>query len=191
MDITNPNEAVRRMNSGAWIATEKPAQIPSWSEENGIIRFTVTSDGTTPLGWVKRFMRRGFPLRFSERMLHLSKFTPTSGVTTEIAVLKGTLFEKGDLITRNIRARALELNLKKPGMEEACLICEKYSNKEIRSMGLDWLIVMHGLKRDTYDEPCCMGRFCDNDIHDIDAVEASRKRKWNHNNGFAFIVPKS
>ena len=41
---TDPNEAVRLVNSGEWVIS-KPTR--SWREEGGVIFFSVTSDGTT------------------------------------------------------------------------------------------------------------------------------------------------
>ncbi|PIT98507.1 MAG: hypothetical protein COT71_00465 [Candidatus Andersenbacteria bacterium CG10_big_fil_rev_8_21_14_0_10_54_11] len=43
MEIDDPNEAVRRVNSGEWIVVQRE---PRWREEDRIIYFTVTSGGT-------------------------------------------------------------------------------------------------------------------------------------------------
>ncbi len=76
-------------------------------------------------------------------MLRSNDFQPTTGITTEIAVLKGLLFEDSDRTTQNIRAEAGNRQLSKPNAEVACLIREQFSNKELEAMGLYWIVVMH------------------------------------------------
>lgn len=115
-----------------------------WREENGVIYFSVTSDGTTGKEWIKRLKRKRFGVTKEARMLLLSpNFKPTSGVTTEIAVLKGTLFEGEIRTTGQIRAEAKRRNLTEPNAEVACLIREKFTDKEIEAMGLWYIVAMH------------------------------------------------
>src|SRR3989344_3005062 len=75
-----------------------PAHL--WREENGVIYFSVTSDGTTGGQWIARLEKRGYRLSdYAKRMLRSPDFKPTKGVTTEIAVLKGMLFADNDRLT--------------------------------------------------------------------------------------------
>ena len=134
-------EGVDRFLRGE-LAVAEP--IRSWQERDGVIYFTVTSDGTSGEEWIARLERKG--LRFSKYakdVLRSSKFKPTNGVTTDVAVLKGMLWSDDQRITSNIRADAERRKFTKPNAEVACLIREKFSDEEIEAMGLIWLVTMH------------------------------------------------
>ncbi|MEK7606653.1 MAG: hypothetical protein AAB444_00415, partial [Patescibacteria group bacterium] len=80
---------------------------PSWREEDGVIYFSVTSDGTTGEDWIKRLEGNSFHIEdYAKQVLRSPDFKPTNGVTTEVAVLKCRLFEDNDRITKKIRAYA-------------------------------------------------------------------------------------
>lgn len=116
----------------------------SWREQDGVIYMQVTSDGTTGPQWIKRLLDKGYRLsQYAKDKLESPGFKPTCSVTYEIAVLKGTLFEDGDRTVKKIGADASKRNWQKPGAEVACLIREKFSDEEIRQMGLVRIIVMH------------------------------------------------
>jgi len=141
MDISDPNEAVRRVNSKEWVVVQSDRR---WREQDSVIYFSVTSDGTTGSQWITRLEGRGFRVNdYAKSVLRSSAFKSTEGVTYEVAVLKGMLFEDGDRITEKIRAEADHQNLAKPNAEVACLIRETFSDKEIEAMGLWWIVVMH------------------------------------------------
>jgi hypothetical protein len=82
-----------------------------WREENGVITFSVTSHGTTGEDWITRLESKGFRVGdYARQVLPSRDFKPTNGVTTEVAVLKGTLFEDHNRTTENIRAEADKRN---------------------------------------------------------------------------------
>jgi hypothetical protein len=119
----------------------------TWREQDGVIYFSVTSDGTTGPQWIERLKKNDFRISdWAKNVLRSSDFKPTSGVKTQIAVLKGTLFEDNDRITEKIRAIALnmyhltDLNV---NAEVACLIRQNFSDKDIEAMGLRQIVVMH------------------------------------------------
>ncbi|MBI2024740.1 MAG: hypothetical protein HYT03_01430 [Candidatus Harrisonbacteria bacterium] len=100
-----------------------PKPASNWQEQDGVIYFSVTSDGTTGLQWIKRLEGNGFHLgNYAKKVLRSSDFKPTNGMTTEVVVLKGMLFEDNDRITKKIRAEADKRKLSKPNAELACLI---------------------------------------------------------------------
>ena len=95
----------------------------NWREEDGVIYFSVTSDGTTGEDWINRLEGNGFRVGdYAKQVLRSPDFKPTNSVTTEVAVLKGMLFEENDRITKKIRAEADKRKLGKPEPELACLI---------------------------------------------------------------------
>ncbi len=136
--------------------TEGFASAPtrSWREENGAIYFSVTSDGTTGKGWITRLVGKGFGVGDCAISVLLSPdFKPTNGVTTEIAVLKGTLFKGQIRTTKEIRTEAEKRKLAKPNAEVACLIREKFTDKEIEAMGLWYIAAMHEPIKDSDSVP--------------------------------------
>ena len=150
---TDPNEAVRLVNSGEWVVS-KPTR--SWYEKNGVIYFSVTPDGTTGEGWITRLESMG---GYAKQVLRSPDFKPTSGVTTEVAVLKGMLFKDNDRTPKKIRAYAEAFRtsdkrkLLEPNAELACLICEKFTEKEIEAMGLWYIVAMHEPINDSDGDP--------------------------------------
>jgi hypothetical protein len=162
---------------------------PSWREEDGVIYFKVVSDATTGEDWIKRLEGNGFRVGdYAKQVLRSPDFKPTNGVTTEVAVLKGMLFEDNDRITKKIRAEADKRKLLKPNAELACLIREKFTDKEIEAMGLWYIVAMHEPINDSdggpvllYADRCVDGRW-------LDACSGGPGRRWYRDDGFAFAV---
>ncbi|MHB1118017.1 MAG: hypothetical protein ACYCZ7_00590 [Minisyncoccota bacterium] len=166
--------------------------IRSWREEDGVIYFSVTSDGTTGEDWIKRLEGNGFRVGdYAKQVLRTPSFKPTNGVTTEVAVLKDMLFEDNDRITKKIRAEADKRKLSKPNAELACLIREKFTDKEIEAMGLWYIVAMHEPINDSGGHPNLLdaSRYGDgrwlNACLDVPGVPGDR---WNRGSGFAFAV---
>ncbi len=161
-----------------------------WREENGIIYFSVTSDGTTGEGWITRLESKGIYLEDdAKQVLRSPDFKPTSGVTTEVAVLRGCLFEKHDRISFKIRAYAEVFRtpdnrkLSKSNAELACLIRLNFTDKEIVAMGLSRIIAMH--------EPIKGFLLCAlhyGDGRRLGACYEQPLSRWDRGNGFAFEV---
>ena len=169
---------------------------PQWREENGVIYFSVTSDGTTGCEWIKLF---GFHLDKRVRQILLSPdFKPTTGVTTQVAVLKGRLFGSSERVTGKIRTAAYAgtftrgQKLFDPNAELAYLIRRKFMGNEIEEMGLRRIVVMH--------EPVSFSD-CDSDDSNLlcaslddddDWVRACSVLgpgdQWRHDSGFAFAI---
>ena len=163
--------------------------IHSWYEKDGVIYFSVTSDGTTGSQWIKRLEKKGFRIGdYAKSVLLSSDFKPTNGVTTEVAVLKGMLFKNDDRVTKNIRAEADRRNLTKPNAEVACLIREKFSDEEIEAMGLWWIVVMHESINDSDGVPDLLGAHRYGDGRGLDAYFDRPGLRWDDHRGFAFAV---
>ena len=108
----------------------------SWRVEDGVIYFSVTSDGTIGEDWITRLEGNGFCVGdYAKQVLLTPFFKPTNGMTTEVAVLKGMLFEDNDRITKKIRAEADKRKLGKPEPELACLIREKLRIRRSKPWG--------------------------------------------------------
>ena len=161
----------------------------SWLEEDGVIYFSVTSDGTTGEDWIKRLEGNCFRVRnYAKQVLRSPDFKPTNGMTTEVAVLKGMLFEDNDRITKKIRAEADKRKLSKPNAELVCLIREKFTDKEIAAMGLIWIVAMHEPVHDSDGDPRLLSASRGGTGQWLDAYYDLPGSKWAHESGFAFAV---
>ncbi|MFA5644021.1 MAG: hypothetical protein WC928_00625 [Patescibacteria group bacterium] len=185
--IIDPKEAVRMMNAGE---LQVSLIKPRWREKDGIIYFSVTSDGTTGEEWIARLEGKGFRVSdYAKKILCSKEFKPTSGVTTEIAVLKGLLFEDSDRITRKIRAFAVRRKFKIPNSEVACLIREVFSDKELEeAMGLTWIAVMHKSIKDSNGDLRLLRVDCLDGGSWLSTNYSGPGRRWNGLGGFAFAL---
>lgn len=161
----------------------------NWREQGGIIYLSVTSDGTTGPQWIERLEDKGFRLSdYAKSVLRSPDLKPTSGVTTEIAILKGMLFEDNNRITKKIRAEADKRKLTTPNAEVACLIRENFSDEDIEAMGLIWIVAVHEPIKDSDGDP----RLLFADRRDggrwLDAFYDEPGDGWGRDGGFAFVV---
>jgi len=171
-------------NENNEFASTGQLNVGKWTEKDGVIYFSVVSDGTTGEEWIKRL-----DIGDNAKSILLSKdFKPTKGVKTEVAVLKSLFFEDKDRITKNIRAEADKRKLTKPNAEVACLIHEMFTDGEIKAMGLSYIVTMHDPIKDSVGVLSLLnagrgafGRWfytCRDDPN----------YWWNRDFGFAFVV---
>ena len=170
---------------------------PKWREAGGVIYFSVTSDGTTGEVWIARLETKGFRITdYSKQLLRHRKFKPTDCVTTEIAVLKGELlkgelFADGVRLTNHIRALARKRKLTKPNAEIACLIREKFSDKELGAMGLWAIIAMHDPIPYSGGGTLLLGADRYGDGQWLSAYYGNLGDRWSRDDGFAFAAAPS
>ncbi len=161
----------------------------SWREQDGVIYFSVTSDGTTGEDWIPRLESKGFRVGDdAKQVLRSPDFKPTSGVTTEVAILKGMLFEDNNRITKNIRAEADKRKLSKPNAELACFIREKFTDKEIEAMGLWYIVAMHEPINVSGGGPSLLGASRSDFGRWLRAFYDRPDFRWFRERGFAFVV---
>jgi hypothetical protein len=162
--------------------------IRSWREENGVIYFSVTSDGTSGEEWITRLESKGFRINnYAKSVLRSKNFKSEKPTTYEIAVLKGEIFSDNKRITKNIRKEARKRSLSIPNAEVACLIREKFSDKELEAMGLYWIVTMHEPIKDSDGGSTLLSADrSDSGSRDTDYVGPGDK--WDRSNGFAFVV---
>ncbi|MFA6973439.1 MAG: hypothetical protein WC238_01700 [Parcubacteria group bacterium] len=162
----------------------------NWQEKDGVISFTLPpTDGTTGTQWIERLEKRGFRVSdWAKSVLNSPDFKPTNGIISDIAVLKGMLWNDSDRITKNIRAEAGKRKFGKPNAEVACLIREKFSDEEIEVMGLWWIVAMHEPIKDSDGDPNLLlagrgggGRW-------LGTAYDRPDDEWFRDYGFAFVV---
>ena len=170
------------------------AEQHKFSDKYDAILLTVTSNGMTGKQWFRRLRKKGYRVSdLAKSILYSADFKPTSGVTNQLVVLKGTFFERDrDRETKNIRAYADSRGWTKPNAEVACLIREMFTNKEIEAMGLWWIVVMHEPIKDSDGDPSLLDadRKDDEDGHGLDATWGELEHRWSRSHGFAFVVPQ-
>jgi hypothetical protein len=158
-----------------------------WTEKDGVIYFTITSNGKTGDDWITHFEGKKLPVgSYAQSVLRHKNFKPTkAGTVHNITVLKGELFSDEDRITKNIRAEAKKRKMTDPHAEVACLIRDAFSNKEIEEMGLSWIITMHEPIPDSDGDPSVLGARGSGD-YELDACRGILGSSWNRDGGFAF-----
>jgi hypothetical protein len=181
-------DGVKRFLYEAPAAPELPRR---WSEKDGVISFTTVSDGTTGQRWFTRLEASGKRVGPYAKSVLLSKdFVSTTGVTTLVRVLKGELWSDNERITRNIRAEADRRKFIKPNAEVACLIRDLFSNADIKTMGLTWIVAMHDPIEDSVGLPRLLTADRNDDDYSLDACLDHPGDGWRRVSGFAFALPQ-
>lgn len=161
-----------------------------WWPGFGAIYFGVVSDGTTGNGWEKRLGQGGQLGDLARRALRSPEFRASCGRESEVIVLKEKFL--AGFCPPNLRSLfsfACERNLIEPSIEDACLIRDKFSNSDIRAMGLRQVVVMHSPFKEPFGNRPLFFATLDNENIWFDMVVADfdREIKWQPDTGFAFI----
>lgn len=116
----------------------------NWTEKDGIIYFTVESTGRIGPGWSALLQNAGYEKsRDAEYLLRSPDFKPGNGVY-KIAVMRSPTPLHRALSMGDVLKHAEKKGLtKKPPVDAACLIREKFLDIELREMGLASIMVMH------------------------------------------------
>jgi len=191
-NILGGEEGVDRLIRGE-ITISEPER--TWREQDDVIYFSVTSDGTTGEEWIKRLESKNFRVSdYAKSVLRSLDFKPTSGVTYKIAVLKGRLFSDNDRVTSNIHTKAHNSTFTQgqklfdPGAEIPCLIREKFTDEEIEAMGLWWIVAIHKTIKDSDGDLNLLFANRGSDGRWLDTFYGYPSLGWNHEHGFAFVV---
>ncbi|MFH1046781.1 MAG: hypothetical protein V1738_00620 [Patescibacteria group bacterium] len=162
-----------------------------WCERDGVICFSVTSDGTDGEGRIARLEGKGFRMgKYAKKILRSPDFVPTCGVTYDIAVLKGELFADDDRTTAKVRKEAERRGMSAPNAEVACLIREKFSDADLTAMGLTWLVTMHEPIEDSAGGSRLLDANRDDGGRCLTAYHIRPDERCNRDGGFAFVAPQ-
>jgi len=163
--------------------------VCKWREENGVIRFSLTSDGITGEQWITRLESQGIRVSdYAKSILRSKSFKPGKPTVYEIAVLKGGLFSDEERITKNIRAEGKKRKHLTPNAEVACLIREAFSDEDLKAMGLDWLATMHKPIKDFIGNPALLNAVRGGVDFCLLADYGCPVNEWRRGGGFAFVV---
>ena len=163
--------------------------VRAWEERDGVIYFTVTFVRRTGEEWILYLKSKGFRVSdYAKSVLRSSDFKSTNGVTYNIAVLKGMLFQDSERVTKNIRAKADRRKLTKPNAEVACLIREKFTDKELEAMGFWRIVAMHEPINDSNGVPRLLFADRDGGGRWLSTACGRPGDGWGRGSGFAFVV---
>jgi hypothetical protein len=165
--------------------------VRPWQDKDGVIRFSVTSDGTTGPEWIDRLEKKGFRTSCNAKgLLYSPDFQPTSGVTYEVVVLKGMCFGEKGRTTKDVREEGDHRQYIMPHVELSCLIREKFTDKEIHDMGLWMITIMHKPIKDSSGHLSLLEAKADSGASScyLDSFSSGPDCGWDHGCGFAFVV---
>lgn len=161
--------------------------VKRWSVRDGVICITVTSNGLPGEQFVQHLRAKNCRLDdYASAMIDSEDFKPTQGVTTEVAILKSSLFTSKKPDLRRVRNFAARRKLIVPNAEIAGLLCETCSDNDLHDMGLRRIVVMHEpISRDFAGTPALLSV-------ELDRLIANYPGKSDHglerDSGFAFVV---
>jgi hypothetical protein len=174
-----------------WVNGSADKPPARFEERDGIIYFTVTSNGKTGAEWMVHFEKTGKRLSdYAKQLLMSPAFKPTNGITTPIQVLKGMLWNDRDRLTKNIRAMAKERKLLDPNPEVACLIRDMFTDEEIAAMGLWWIVAMHEPIKDSDGDPSLLYASRGDGGRWLETAYVEPDDGWLRERGFAFVAPQ-
>jgi hypothetical protein len=163
-----------------------------WREEEDVIYFSVTSDGTGGRDWIHRLEEKGCRIRSkAKKALCSSHFVPTKNVKYELAILRATIFEDESRLTSTIRTEADLRTFRTPALELACLVCDACSVTALNEMGLRWILVMHEPILIPSEGSLLFGARLENDVCLLDHCSGSSDEPSSNVGGFGFLASES
>jgi hypothetical protein len=186
MGLDDPKEALRRLREGEYKLTKKKFY---WNEEKpNQITFTVKSDGTLGPDWMKRLQKRNCKLTVDARKILLSdQFHATRDLEYDVVILRSWEL---NWYTQALMDHAIGMELVLPLPEIACLIQDKFSNREILlEMGLRSIHIMHVPFLEREHSPPMILSINDHgqgSEMDLDFYEADTP--WGLKDGFVFLA---
>lgn len=116
--------------------------MKKFTEEEGLIRFSVPAEGMIGSKWLKYFEKEGIGLSARIRNMILSGwFKPTVGMINFV-IVRGDLFPEGECNARNVRRFAGSKKLKLLEMESVCIIRKYFSDEDLEVIGISRILIM-------------------------------------------------
>lgn len=158
-------------------------------DEEGNIRFTLTSNGFTDEQWRSHLEDSGLRITdYARQVLRRASKASTKGVTYNIVVRPGNRISERDRSNRKICAAANEKGWVKPHWEVACLIRDTFTDEQLEQMGLWYIITMHEpINVDSVQRLLGSGRGDGGRL--LCADHGRPSERWSGSGGFAFELP--
>lgn len=122
--------------------TSKPKKR---NPKDDIIEFELVSNGMSGEMWIFHLKEIGYSIGDDAKKILLSdNFKPSEkGNLFKVIVFKNKYFKDGGGSYDSIVKSLLEHDLRIPTLEIICLIRNKFTDGELKKMGLKWIIAMH------------------------------------------------
>jgi hypothetical protein len=161
-----------------------------WQEHNGVITFSVTSQGYRGKEWIKYFKTKNVLIGEDTKQLLLStSFEPKKGKTYQIEIIKGGVFFFRHRVTSRVFGEAKKRKLVWPNPEIGCLVRDMFTDEEIKCMDISCIATMHKpiIHRNSPYIFCVVS-------YDgspwLKTYYAGSNRYWREDTGFAFVTLK-
>jgi hypothetical protein len=121
---------------------------PKWSiGDDGLVRFSLTADGTSGPSWKVRLEKSGYLVKetkLSQIMFEPRHFKPTM-ITRELVILPGSAVSKGSggVSVTEMYAEARRRGFKRPNTEVGPLMRELFSKDDIAALELYSIFIGH------------------------------------------------
>ena len=140
-DTEDPNEAVRRINSGEWVVSDTTA----WCHKNNAIYLTVFTEDIFQRKWPEVLAAKDVRVGDSAKeMIFSSHFRHTSNKMINLVILKDKNFRQTTPVRiHDVRRQMKYRNFSAPDMEVACYLCDILRVHDLQEMGLSSLLIMH------------------------------------------------
>lgn len=163
-----------------------------WIEKDGIIYFTVVSNGKTNKEWVEHFKSKKIETFYVEKLILSNDFKPCEkGTVFNIAVIKGDFFTDKNRNFLKIKEKAELYQFKNVDIEIPYLIRDKFTDRDIEQMGLFCILGMHEPVKNERGSPRFLGAYIGRDGNPaLLPYEADFHGELPSSYGFAFEVDK-
>ena len=163
-------------------------QEPTWQTPAAL---EVVSDGRSGTDFIRTLKAANWRISdWAQDVMKKPAFTATNSTRYKLVVIKGDEFDH-DPTTDEIRALASERNYLTPPAEVAPLLREFLSDKDLETMGVFWLAVMHEPIIDSDGRPGVLFVNRDHDGRWLSAYWANPNDPWSRYGGWVFLAPQA
>jgi hypothetical protein len=167
-----------------------PSAVRNWRQEGEVISINVESSGATGRDWIASLAKQKICTgRIAEEILLSKNVIPTSGIVYNVVILNGSYFPNPLRTEKSIYEEARRRRWKIPGIELACLLRERISDKDLQVMDLELIVIMHDPFSDVEGvlHYFLALRGPDNSVG-LGAVESFPEMNFREKCGFAFVA---
>lgn len=167
----------------------------NFTEKDGIIYFSVFSEGFTAEQWLNYFEKNKVIISKTVREIILSmRFKPTIG-EKYFVIIKGNNFTNETRTLENIKKFAQEKKFRKLNAETICLLRKALSDDDLEKFGLKEVVVMRTGYQ--FGKKCRLAQICRKDLNrncgcEINTINGNEGgRYFGPEKGFVFYEKRS
>jgi hypothetical protein len=155
-----------------------------------VILSVKSDDGITSDQWIEYFKEKKIYVSgFARSMLQSHLFEPTSGVKTlNIAILKAGIFKPRFSFLSNVFQEGKNYNFTAPSADLACYLLKYFSSEDMKSLGLERVVVMSERIEDHESDWCYFRINWDEDGPRLEAQGSDENIEFDASYSFAFAA---